>query len=221
MWSKAGYTEYDFMRMKQEAINEAKEMQRRAAVPAAGVSAERGGWSSGQPVQQPVKEERCPRCGRIIRDGKHIYPQREPPIAPNARPTGQTIRQGAPAVPRNTAQNRPNSRQGTAQRFTPNRRAPQNNPAASPSGFGYTYEQPKAEERRYNDTPPPKEGYAEAPPLAESNDAQGFNTKINIPFLGDIDIDRDVLIIGGLLLVLLTEEGSDRMLMLALLYIMF
>ncbi len=176
MWSKGGYTDYDFLRMKQDAIQQAQEMSRRAG---SGGSQPPGGKGDGfgktamPPPQSPppnATETRCPRCGRIIRDGKHVY---------------------------TTAQN-PSGNRRAGTKGTP---PPQNHPPPAyspppPSPF----------------PPPQAQAYYEEPP-------DKAKQKLNLPFLGDIELDRDFLVIGGLLLVLLAEDG-DKLLMMALVYIL-
>lgn len=163
MWSKGGYTEYDFMRMKQDAIQRARDMNRRASGGTgyrANPAAQNSTWQQSNSVAEPPPpaETRCPRCGRLIRNGKHVY---------EARPAAR----GSP---------------------------PQSAPSASPFETIHT---------EY--TPPPQDN--DKKPTSKS--------KLTLPLLGDIELDRDFLIIGGLLLVLLSEEG-DQLLMLALVYIM-
>ncbi len=157
MWSKGGYSEYDFIRMKQDAIRRAQEMSRRAI--GSSSSAQNSGWQTQNTDREENQssETRCPRCGRIIRNGKHVY------------------------------ESRPRSGSNTSEHQVGDR--------SNPSRGGWT------------SPPPPPKRDDESP------------TKISIPMLGDIEIDRDFLIVGGLLLVLLAEDG-DRLLMLALLYIM-
>ncbi len=163
MWSNGGYTEYDFMRMKQDAIQRARETNRRASgsvTSRANHAAQNNNTQQANPQQEPPPpaESRCPRCGRIIRNGKHVYEARS---ASHASP-------------------------------------PQAPPSVNPFEAVHT---------EY--APPPQD-----------NEKKGTSaTKISLPLLGDIELDRDFLIIGGLLLVLLSEEG-DQLLMLALLYIM-
>ncbi len=162
MWSNGGYTEYDFMRMKQDAIQRAREMNRRASGGTgfhASPSAQNSARQQPNPVAEPppTAETRCPKCGRILRNGKHVY---------EARPRGNPPQAAQPNV-------------------TP-------------------FESVHTEY-----TPPPQE--SEKPGKTAS--------RITLPLLGDIELDRDFLIIGGLLLVLLSEDG-DQLLMLALLYIM-
>lgn len=168
MWNNSGYSEYDFMRMQQDAITRARDMNQRAS---SVDSAQQGsappqssGWHNPNQSreEQHANETRCPRCGRIIRGGRHVY---------EARPA-----QGN-AAPQNTAA------RGTRPHSANTAHAP---PAA----------------------PPQQKPSADAPAA-----------KISIPLLGDIELDRDFLLVGGLLLVLLAEDG-DRILMLALLYIM-
>ena len=190
MWSKPGYSEYDFMRMKQDAINHAKEMQHRAVMPSGSVNTGNSTWqgTNNKPPPPAAAEQRCPRCGRIIRDGKHVYNE-SPPVAA----TKQTV-----------ADERKNSR-------------------------GFTYETAKAAPAAkrspsilndiFNQRKPPNPATKPVPPQDEDCDSPAASSKINIPFLGDIDIDRDFLIVGGMILVLLAE-GSDQMLMLALVYIL-
>lgn len=154
MWSKGGYSEYDFMRMKQDAIERARQAHQRASNN--GASASYGSWQrrdESVPPPPPQGETRCPRCGRMLRNGQHVYEART---------------RSAPARPE-----------------------PQPSPPPKPP------------------PPPPKH----TPP------EQGLPKKLTLPLLGEIELDRDFILIGGLLLVLLSEEG-DRLLMLALVYIM-
>lgn len=226
MWSKAGYNEYDFMRMKQDAINQAKDMQRRAAPSSASVSPSTEGWQNVQqapppppppptPPNAPAQEpQRCPSCGSPIIDGKHVSPQNNQPKAGRGRgrPAGATRQnpnrmQNKQQNVGNTAPQRPSSgRRNTNTRqtnpATQGRQGPINE-AANAETIGASI---------------PNDEYTDTPKVEKKPAAPSFG-KINIPILGDIDIDHDVLLIGGLLLVLITDDG-DRMLMLALVYIM-
>ncbi len=49
--------------------------------------------------------------------------------------------------------------------------------------------------------------------------AKSFFSNLNIPFLGDIGADSDMALILGLVLIL-SAEKSDKLLLLALLYIL-
>ena len=51
------------------------------------------------------------------------------------------------------------------------------------------------------------------------NRPQGILSQLNIPFLGDLGSDSDTALILGLVLIL-TAEKSDKLLLLALLYIL-
>ncbi|MFA9380161.1 MAG: hypothetical protein ACERKO_03775 [Acetanaerobacterium sp.] len=173
MWSKAGYTDYDFMRMKQDAVERARDMNRRSSGSFADVHQETwhspGTSDNGAHAQT---ETRCPRCGRVIRDGRHIY---------EARPA-----------------------QGASQRpFSAGHPSPRSQPQPRPAAPA-----------------PAKPIYSAPPEQKQAPDASPASAgKINIPFLGELELDRDFLLVGGLLLVLLSEE-NDRLLLLALVYIM-
>ncbi|SDM77915.1 hypothetical protein SAMN05192585_1059 [Acetanaerobacterium elongatum] len=223
MWSKAGYNEYDFMRMKQDAINQAKEMQRRAAPSTANVSPSTDGWQNVQQAQPPAspppntpaqEPQRCPNCGSPIIDGKHVS-------SPNNQPKAGRGRGRPAATPRqnpNRMQNKPQNVGNTTPQRPPSGRRNTNTRQANPAAQarqGPLNEAANAETIGASST---HEEYTEASQSEQKPAAPSFG-KINIPILGDIDIDRDVLLIGGLLLVLITDDG-DRMLMLALVYIM-
>ena len=52
-----------------------------------------------------------------------------------------------------------------------------------------------------------------------SENESGFLSELNIPFLRDMRIDSDIALILGLVLILTTEK-ADKLLLLALLYIL-
>lgn len=53
----------------------------------------------------------------------------------------------------------------------------------------------------------------------EQSGMPGFLSELNIPLLGNIKLDPDIALILGLVLIL-TSENSDKLLLLALLYIL-
>ena len=53
----------------------------------------------------------------------------------------------------------------------------------------------------------------------EPNSPPGFLSELNIPFLSNIKFDSDIALILGLVLIL-SSENSDKLLLLALLYIL-
>lgn len=218
MWSKAGYNEYDFMRMKQDAIKQAKEMQHRAVPATASVNPSMDGWQNPQqqaPPSTPAQEQqRCPNCGSPMINGKHMNSANEQTKTGRGRgrPTG------TPGQNTNHMQHKVPQAGSTAPKRPPAGRRNTNTRQTNPSAQGRQGSGNEPSNADAIGVTAPNQEHSDAPQAEKKSATQLFG-KINIPILGDIDIDRDILLIGGLLLVLITEEG-DRTLMLALLYIM-
>lgn len=91
----------------------------------------------------------------------------------------------------------------------------------SDANYDFNLEKQRAAERlkKLNEMSKYRQGKTQSTVKKSEHEKSGFLSNFNIPFLSGIGIDSDLALILGLILIL-SSEKSDKLLLLALLYIL-